>query len=174
MAKKSRKNQKNLIYGLIIAGLALLTIIPIFASIINVSDALGLTAISETGADLIKVIFGNESATTGTMAISVLLEGDYAFITTVLMWGFLITLISAVGTILFQLLRAFGFKLKMLTNIFTYVFALCAIITFVFAILVSNAQVVGIVTVSSIGVGAYFLLSGVIASVIQLVSTQKN
>ena len=177
MAKKksSKKNNTSLIVNIVIIALAVLTVCTLFMPVITSTLLPTKLGTSATGAELLTAAFASE-ASLDMSAGTALLYGykvaeDTAFVTTVFMWAYMLTLAVSVGALVFAVLNLLGMRFKMLNTVLGAALVILALVTFIFGIVVASQNTsvtetllggeVGIRT--SIAVGVYFLIGALVA-----------
>ena len=187
MAKKKSKKSSNLafIINLVVILLGVLTIYTLFMPVFNIDNIVGeVLDYSIKGSDVISGAFASEvtsEMTAGAAKIYTLRNmEDISFIANVFSWGYIITLILACVSIVFAVLKLLNMKFKMGTVICGGLVALVAVITFVFAIVLSSKYasintVFGSVTSKAImNIAVYLLLLTIAGGVGQVyVATKK-
>ena len=178
--KKSKKNKTRMIISLIIVALAVLTICTMFMSVINVTGKVGIlgfgteTTTSISGTDIFASVFHGEVSTdlnAGTNLLVGLKGAEHAgFVTTVFIWGYILTVIIAIAALVFSILSLVGMRFNKVNMLVGVILLLLAIVTFVFGIIVAGkfsaeAGIQGVLSAGSVGslaLGAYVLIATMI------------
>ena len=189
--KKSGNNMTKLIISIIVIALAVLTICTLFMNVLSVTGKIGIlgfgtestTAIN--GSDVFAAAFNGETSSDLTNGTNLLVglknSEDAGFVTNIFIWGYLITVIVAVATLVFAVLSMLGMKFKGVNTILGAVLAILAIVTFIFAIVVASKfsaenGISGLLSAGSkgsIAFGAYLLIATLICGAVQVYSYKK-
>ena len=195
MAKKSRKKSSNnlarMIISLIIIAFAVLTICTLFMSVINVTGKVGIFGFgSESttvikGTDIFASAFNGEVSSDLTVGADLLVglktsEGA-GFVTNVFIWGYILTIIVAIASLVIGILSLLGVKFNKTSLILGAVVVLLALVTFIFAIVVAgkfsgDTGIEGVLSAGSTGAlafGGYLLIATLIGGGVQVYSTKK-
>lgn len=176
MAKKktAKKNMTKLVTTVIIIALAVLAVCTLFMPVINTTTIATKLGTGATGMDVISAAFAGELSTEMTEGTALLygykVAEDTAFVTTVFMWAYMITVAVSVATLVFAVLNLLGLRFKLVNTILGSALVLLAIVTFIFAIIVASqntsiTEVFGNETGirTTIAVGIYMLIGTLIA-----------
>jgi len=178
--KKSGANMTKFIISIIVIALAVLTVCTLFMNVLSVTGKVGIfgfgaestTAIK--GSDVFAAAFNGEASkdlTTGTnLLIGLKNAEDAGFVTNIFIWGYILTVIVAVATLVFAVLSLLGMKFKGVNTIVGAVLAILAIVTFIFAIVVASKfsaenGISGLLSAGSTGAlafGSYLLITTLI------------
>jgi len=186
MAKRKSQDLTSMIITIAIIILAVLSICTVFMPVINqVTVKTGIDTFTATGADVFTSAFAGE-VTKDMSAGAVALYGlktaeDTAFIATVFMWGYMLTILMSAVAVVFAVLSLLGLRFKLLNKIFGIALLVLALLTFILAIIVAGkftatneSALLGTTGVKgSILVGIYFLFAGLIAGVLQFLRARK-
>ena len=183
--KKAKKDMTKLVANIVIIALAVLTICTLFMPVINSATVATKIGTGATGMELISAAFASE-ASLDMSAGTALLYGykiaeETAFVTTVFMWAYMLTIAVSVASIVFAVLNILGMKFKMVNTILGAALALLALVTFIFGIVVAskNTAVTEVLGVESgirtvISVGIYMLLGTLVAGGAEVYLARKK
>lgn len=185
--KKSSKKSLDLsfIIYLVVIVLGVLTICTLFMPVFNIDNIVGdVLDYSIKGSDVISGAFASEvtsEMSAGAAKIYALrsLE-DISFITNVFAWGYIITIVLACASVVFAVLRLLNMKFKMVNLIIGGLLALLAIVTFIFAIVLSSKYasintILGSVTSKAImNVAVYLLILTIAGGVGQVYTATRK
>lgn len=173
MAKK-KSNNLSLVITLVIVALCVVTLCTLFMPIVSAHQINTDASVAATGADMLSAAFASEwssEMSEGTMWLySMKTAEEYAFITTVYMWSYMITLLVSAATLVFSVLSLLGMRFKLVNTILGACLVVLALVVFVLSIVVavkntSITEVLGVKTgvKAVLGVGAYMLLGTMLA-----------
>lgn len=194
MAKSKKKKSgvdMKLIMNIIIIALAILTVctlfMPIFKSIgYLVGKQVGDATVAN-GADAFSAAFAGEWSSDMSAGTSMLYgykaAEDTAFITTVALWGYMLTVIVSVASLVFAVLNILGLKFKLINTILGVALIALAVLTFILAI-VAASQNTTIETGAwsgeesgnkvKIAIGMYMLIATLIAGGAQVYNARQK
>ena len=185
MAKRKSKDLTSTIITVAIIILALLSLCTMFMPIINqVTVKTGIDTFTATGADVFTAAFASK-ATTEMSAGAIALYGlkaaeDTAFVATIFMWGYMLTLLMSAVAIVFAVLSLLGLKFKLFNKIFGIALIVLAVVAFIFALIVAgkftatNESIIGTTGLKgSCLIGVYFMFAGLIAGILQFMQARK-
>lgn len=146
MAKKKQNNQMALILNVVVIVLAILTVVTLFMPIFKRATILGDTetlAVSAKGLDCFTAAFNGEvnlaDFTDGAnMLIGLRVAEEGAFIADVMIWGYILTVIVAVATLVFAVLGLLGMKFNMITKVLGGALVVLALVTLVFGLIAAG------------------------------------
>lgn len=186
MAKKktAKKSMAGLVTNIVIIALAVLTICTLFMPVINSTTIATKIGTGATGMDVISAAFAGEVSSEmskGTLLLyGYKIAEDTAFVTTVFMWAYMLTVAVSAGSLVFAVLNLLGMKFKMLNTILGGALVLLAIVTFIFAIIVASqntdvTEILGNETGvrTTIAIGIYLLIGTLIAGGAEVYSARK-
>ncbi|MBQ7351544.1 MAG: hypothetical protein IJW59_01570 [Clostridia bacterium] len=184
MAKSKKNNQMGLILNIIIIALAVLTVCTLFMPIFKSTTVATDIATSATGADGIKAMFaGDWDAVEGGSALlyGFKVAEDTAFVTNVALWGYFLTVLVSVATLVFAVLNVLGMKFKLVNTVLGIALVILALVTFIFAIVVASKNTaikdsflgdVGVKCV--IHIGMYFLIATMACGGLQVFQAKRK
>lgn len=173
-SKKSSSNLISLIITIAVILFAVLTICTLFMPVITSTTLLTKLGVSATGGDVISAMFASEASiemSEGTMLLyGYKIAEDTAFVTTLFMWLYFLTVLVSVAVVVFAVLRMLGLKFKLVNIVLGSALLLLALLTFIFAIVVAS-QNTNVTTVlntetgirASIAIGVYLLIGTLLA-----------
>jgi len=193
MAKKKSKKKSLLpmIIAIVVIALAVLTICTMFMNVISVTGKVGIfgfggeTTTMIKGTDVFAAAFNGEVSnelTTGTnLLVGLKTAEDAGFVTNVFIWGYMITIVVAIASLVFAILSLLGMKFNKVNMIVGAVLVVLAIVTFIFAIVVAGkfsaeTGLEGILSAGSKGslaIGSYLLIATLIGGCAQVYSSRK-
>ena len=186
MAKK--KSSTGLILNIVIIALAVLTVCTLFMPILKTSVlTLGkeLGSVSATGADVFTGAFASEASTElsdGANMIYGLRTGDEnTFVAVVMIWSYILTVLVALGTLVFAVLGMLGMKFRLINTILGGALVVLSIVTFIFALIVASKNT-AIETLADKESGvkvramitAYMMFAGLIAGGLQVYKAKQK
>lgn len=188
MAKKSAKKKSylGLILNIAIIVFAVLTVCTLFMNVaFQTTIATDAVTAEFAGKDLLSAMFQSEINLENSGAINTLIvmkaAEETAFVTTVFMWLYLITLIVSVASLVFAVLNILGLKFKLVNTILGISLAVLAVLTFIFAIIFAGKftdvnVVLGkeIGTKGFISVGIYMLVATIIGGGIEVYNAKRK
>ena len=185
--KKSSKKSLDLsfVVNLVVILLGVLTICTLFMPVFKLDTVVGdLLDHSIKGSDVISGAFASEvtkDMTAGAGTIYTLRNTEeISFITNVFSWGYIITLVLACASIVFAVLRILNMKFKMANVIIGGLLALVAVVTFIFAIVLSSKYaslntILGNVTSKAImNIAVYLLILTLVGGLGQVYSATRK
>lgn len=186
MAKK--KNMTGLIFNVVIIALAVLTVCTLFMPILKTSVlTLGkeLGSVSATGADVFTGAFASEASTElsdGANMIYGLRTGDEnTFVAVVMIWSYMLTVMVALGTLVFAVLGMLGMKFRLVNTILGGALVVLALVTFIFALIVASKNT----AIETLGdkesgvkvramITAYMMFAGLVAGGLQVYKARQK
>ena len=189
--KKSKKNMTKLVISIIVIALAVLTICTMFMSVLNVTGKVGILGFgSETttaikGTDIFAAAFNGETSTELTAGTNLLVglktAEDAGFVTNVFIWGYMLTIVIAIASLVFGILSLLGMKFNKVNMLVGGVLVLMAIVTFIFAIVVAGkfsaeSGIEGLLSAGSVGAlafGSYLLIGALLGGCAQAYNSRK-
>lgn len=193
MAKKKskKKSMTSMIIAVVVIALAVLTICTMFMNVISVTGKVGLfgfgaeTTTMIKGTDVFAAAFNGEVSSELTTATNLLVglksaEGT-GFVTTIFVWGYILTIVVAIASLVFGILSLLGMKFNKVSVIVGAVLAVLALVTFVFAIIVAGkfsaeTGLEGILSAGSkgaIAIGSCLLIATLIGGCSQAYNSRK-
>lgn len=188
MAKKKKSNV-SLIMNIVIIALAVLTVCTLFMPILKTSVlTLGkeLGSVSATGADVFTGAFASEASTElsdGANMIYGLRTGDEnTFVAVVMIWSYMLTVMVALGTLVFAVLNILGMKFRLVNTVLGGALVVLALVAFIFTLVVAakNTSLTEVVADKPTGsklsamVAAYFMFAGLIAGGLQVYKARQK
>ena len=139
---------------------------------------------SATGADVLAAAFASEVSLDMSAGTALLygykIAEETAFVTTVFMWAYMLTLAVSAAALVFAVLNILGMRFKMLNTIFGAALVLLAIVTFIFGIIVASkntsiTEIIGKETGirTSIAGGVYCLIGALVAGGAEVYQARK-
>lgn len=187
MAKKKKSNV-SLIMNIVIIALAVLTVCTLFMPILKTSVlTLGkeLGSVSATGADVFTGAFASEASTElsdGANMIYGLRTGDEnTFVAVVMIWSYILTVLVALGTLVFAVLGMLGMKFRLVNTVLGGALVVLALVAFIFTLVVASKNT-AIETLADKESGvkvramitAYMMFAGLIAGGLQVYKARQK
>ena len=187
MAKKKKSNV-SLIMNIVIIALAVLTVCTLFMPILKTSVlTLGkeLGSVSATGADVFTGAFASEASTElsdGANMIYGLRAGDEnTFVAVVMIWSYILTVLVALGTLVFAVLGMLGMKFRLVNTVLGGALVVLALVAFIFTLVVASKNT-AIETLADKESGvkvramitAYMMFAGLIAGGLQVYKARQK
>lgn len=185
--KKSSKKSLDLSFliNLVVILLGVLTICTLFMPVFNIDNIVGeVLDYSIKGSDVISGAFASEvtsEMTAGAAKIYTLRNmEDMSFIANVFSWGYIFVLVLACASVVFAVLKLLNMKFKMANVVIGGLLALVAVVTFIFAIVLSSKYasintVFGSVTSKAVmNIAVYLLLLTVAGGVGQVYTATRK
>lgn len=187
MAKKKKSNV-SLIMNIVIIALAVLTVCTLFMPILKTSVlTLGkeLGSVSATGADVFTGAFASEASTElsdGANMIYGLRTGDEnTFVAVVMIWSYILTVLVALGTLVFAVLGMLGMKFRLVNTVLGCALVVLALVAFIFTLVVASKNT-AIETLADKESGvkvramitAYMMFAGLIAGGLQVYKARQK
>ena len=187
MAKKKKSNV-SLIMNIVIIALAVLTVCTLFMPILKTSVlTLGkeLGSVSATGADVFTGAFASEASTElsdGANMIYGLRTGDEnTFVAVVMIWSYILTVLVALGTLVFAVLGMLGMKFRLVNTVLGAALVVLALVAFIFTLVVASKNT-AIETLADKESGvkvramitAYMMFAGLIAGGLQVYKARQK
>ena len=187
MAKKKKSNV-GLIMNIVIIALAVLTVCTLFMPILKTSVlTLGkeLGSVSATGADVFTGAFASEASTElsdGANMIYGLRTGDEnTFVAVVMIWSYILTVLVALGTLVFAVLGMLGMKFRLVNTVLGGALVVLALVAFIFTLVVASKNT-AIETLADKESGvkvramitAYMMFAGLIAGGLQVYKARQK
>ena len=193
MAKKKSKKKSLLpmIVAIIVIALAVLTICTMFMNVITVTGKVGIFGFGGESTTVIKGtdVFASainsevsSELTTGTnLLVGLKTAEGTGFVTNVFIWGYMITIVIAIASLVFAILSLLGMNFNKVNMIVGVVLVVLAIISFIFAIVVAGkfsaeTGLEGILSAGSKGslaIGSYLLIATLIGGCAQAYNSKK-
>ena len=186
MAKK--KSKSGLILNIVIIALAVLTVCTLFMPILKTSLlTLGaeMGTVSATGADVFAGAFASEASlemSEGTALIYGLRTGDEnTFVAVVMIWSYILTVLVALGTLVFAVLGMLGMKFRLVNTVLGCALVVLALVAFIFTLVVASKNT-AIETLADKESGvkvramitAYMMFAGLIAGGLQVYKARQK
>lgn len=187
MAKK--KNMTSLILNVVIIALAVLTVCTLFMPILKTSLlTLGkeLGSVSATGADVFAGAFASEASLElsdgANMIYGLRTADEHAFSAVVMIWGYMLTVMVAIATLVFAVLNILGMKFKLVNTILGGALVVLSIVTFIFALIVASKNTAISETIADKETGrkvramitAYLMFASLIAGGLQVYKARQK
>ena len=188
MAKKKKSKSTGLIFNVVIIALAVLTVCTLFMPILKTSVlTLGkeLGSVSATGADVFTGAFASEASTElsdGANMIYGLRTGDEnTFVAVVMIWSYILTVLVALGTLVFAVLGMLGMKFRLVNTVLGCALVVLALVAFIFTLVVASKNT-AIETLADKESGvkvramitAYMMFAGLIAGGLQVYKARQK
>ena len=149
MAKKSSKknDMTGLIINIVVIALAVLTVCTLFMPFLkNVNLLAGkeveLGTFSATGSDVFTAAFRGEMSTELSEGANVLIAmttaAENSFVAVVMIWGYVLTVLVSVATLVFAVLNILGMKFRLINTILGIALVVLALVTFIFALVAAS------------------------------------
>lgn len=187
MAKKKSKKSSNVafIINLIVILIGVLTLCTLFMPVFNIDNIVGeVLDYSIKGSDVISGAFASEvtkEMSAGAAKIYALRNmEEISFIANVFSWGYIFALVLACASIVFAVLKLLNMKFKMANVVIGGLLAFIAVVTFIFAIVLSskyasiNTVFESVTSKAVINFGVYLLLLTLVGGLGQVyIATKK-
>lgn len=185
MARRKSKKSKftRMIVALTVIALSILTVCTLFMPVFTASASVGglISADSDiTGQDVVSAALHSEVSTDlsgGANALILLRNSDdNGLVTTVFVYAYLGTLIAAAASLVCALLSLLGIRIRLLLSVLGAALLLLAIVTFVFALIVSGrfGSVSSVIFSgkTSISIGIYLMIAALVGGITEVYSSK--
>ena len=188
MAKKKKSKSTGLIFNVVIIALAVLTVCTLFMPILKSSVlTLGaeLGSVTATGADVFTGAFASEASlemSEGSLLVYGLRTAEENFVAVVMIWSYMLTVMVALGTIVFAVLGLLGMRFKLVNTVLGGALVVLAIVAFIFALVVAskNTAITEAIankptgTKMSAMISAYLMFAGVVAGGLEVYRARQK
>jgi hypothetical protein len=179
--KKAKKNLIKLVLNVLVIAFAVLTIMTMFMPVISVAGKVGILGFGKETTTAIKGIdvfaaalngkVSSNLSTETNLLVGLKVSDNAVFVSNVFIWGYILTIVVSVAVLVFSILTLLGMKINKVNTILGVVFALLAVVTFIFAIIVAvnfsaDAGIDGLLSAGSkgyIAFGTYALIGTLLA-----------
>ena len=175
--KKQKKDLTGLIVNVVVIALAVLTVCTLFMPIFKGVALLGgkeLSTVSAKGFDAFTAAFNSETASElsdgANMLIGLKTAEEGAFVSVMMIWTYMLTVVVSVASLVFAVLNVLGMKFKLVNTVLGIALVVLAILAFVFTLVsASKHTAIEVLLDKETGtkflaaVGAYFMLAPLVA-----------
>lgn len=187
-SKSKKKSNMGLILNVIIIALAVLTVCTLFMPVLNrawLTANEEIASVTIKGADVFSGTFASETAKDLSDGAKIMyglrIAEENSFAVFVMSWGYIITVIASVATLVFAVLNVLGMKFKLVNTVLGAALVVLAIVTFIFALVVASKST-DLVTVAGYSSGAkftaaiasYFMFATVIAGGLEVYKARQK